>query len=1097
MLGPLVVWTSGGEQAQVPEAKVRALLAALLVHGGQAVPADRLVDSLWGDHPPGNPTNTLQTKISQLRSALDRAEPGSRALVRHQPPGYVLRVGADDVDAQRFRALVAKSRRAPDARGRARLLTDSLALWRGSAYAEFTDEHFAVSDAQRLEEERLAAVEALVEARLELGEHAQLVGELHALVAQNPLREGLRAAQMRALYRAGRQSQALETYTDLRAVLAEELGVEPAPELRALHQAILRHDAGLAPEIPPAGTAGGQPSAARARTNLPAPATSLVGRADAVAEVRAHLTRSRLVTLTGSGGVGKTRLAVAAADGMPDAPPGGVWLVEFAGSAPAQVANSPGATEELVVETVASVLGIRPDPGPAPVGGPADLIGRLADALRGTETLLVLDNCEQVAAPVALIADRLLAAAPGLRILATSQEALGLAAEVLYVVPPLDLAPVRAGPADQDSLPTVLEEIARYSAVRLFTERAAAAAPGFVVGEGNAVAVAEICRRLDGIPLALELAATRVRTLGVHQLLHRLDDRFHLLSAGHRDAPARQRTLRAMIDWSWDLLGDAERAVLRRLAVHAEGCTLESAESVCSGSGLPSATVLDVLARLVDRSLVTVHHPRLGEPRYRLLESVAAYCRDRLSEAGETEEFAGRHSRYYCELVEAVLPRLRDGEQRSWLERLDAETANLSAAMDTAARQEDAGLALRMVNALVWFWFLRGHHREAVRRLRQALAVPGGAELAEYPAAAAWLRGIEVLLGAPSDRLEVDRVTEVADPAIRARVGWFHGYVATTLGEMETGEQLAEQALADAEVVGDDWVVAAAHSDRSNQALARGDMTAAHNAAQLSAAGFERLGDRWGRLQATFSLGTIAEIAGEYPRAATLFWDGKNLAEDLGLWTEVSYQLSWMGRIALLTGDVRRADELHQRARTLAAQQAFTPAEMYAVTGLALGARRRGDLETAERHVHTVFDWHLGTGQQAEPSLLLAELGFIAELRGDAEAAWSRHREAYASARRGGDPRAVALAMEGLAGASLLRGEPARSTHMLGAAAATRSSVGAPLPAGERVDVDRITAAALETLGPAGFAAAFERGSAWDPDAVPDAPGDGLDGQYG
>ncbi|MBP2339333.1 putative ATPase/DNA-binding SARP family transcriptional activator [Saccharothrix coeruleofusca] len=1004
VLGPLAVWTDGGEPVRVPEAKVRALLADLLVHHGQPVSADRLAEDLWAGRPPGNPVNTLQTKVSQLRRALEAGQPGGRALVRRGPAGYLLR--ADALDLLEFRDLVARARTA-DPRARASLLGAALALWRGEPLADFADEPFAAPFARRLAEERLAAVEDRAEALLALGEQPD---DLTAEVVRHPLRERLVGLHMRALYRAGRQVEALEAYTALRRALNEELGLSPSPELAALHESILKHEVG--------GRRVEAAWAGRPRTNLPAPVTELVGRADALREVRELLARSRLVTLTGPGGVGKTRLAVEVARGVP----GTVLLVELAGADRA----------ERVVAAVAAVLGVREDlPGAFD-----DLADWVAEALRARELLLVLDNCEQVVEPVAALVSRLLAAAPGLRVLATSREPLGLAAEALWAVPPLDVP----GPDD---------DTGASGAVRLFVARARAA--GFTPGPDDARTVAAVCRRLDGLPLALELAATRVRALGVAGLLERLDDRFRLLAGGHRDAPARQRTLRAVVDWSWDLLAERERVVLRRLSAHVDGCPLDAAEAVCAGPGVPADEVLDALDRLVNRSLVVADHGP-GGPRYRLLESIAEYGRERLRQAGEQEAIRRGHAAFHLALAERADPELRGHRQLEWLRRLDADTANLRAALDVL----DGDAAARLTRALTWYWFLRGRITEARRALRAA----PGAE------AAAWHAGFGVLAGEPVDQAAVDGASAIADPAARARAHWFLGYVLTTIGDMAAGERLTDLALAGFRRLGDRWGEAAALSDRVSQALTQGRLDVAHRSAEHSDRLFTELGDRWGRLQASFALGTLAQIGGDYERAARVHREGLRLAEELESWPEVSYTLSWLGRVSLLRGDHDRARDFHERARRLAAELGFGPGEVYAETGLALGARRRGDLDAAERHLLRVLRWHRSVGFAAGSTLALAELGFVAELRGDLDAARAWHAEGLALAREVGDPRAVALALEGTAGVRVLEGDPVEAARLLAEAAALRESVGVPLPAAERHDVDRITAA-IHRLTPA------------------------------
>ncbi|MEU2512288.1 BTAD domain-containing putative transcriptional regulator [Streptomyces syringium] len=1039
VLGPLVVRDSAGKTVRVPEAKVRALLADLLVHEGRPVSADRLIDDLWGDDLPAHPANALQNKVSQLRRVLGRES------VLRQPPGYRLRTDDGDVDADRFQALVDRARATNDPGARAALLTEALGLWRGPAYADFADEEFARTAAQRLEEQRLTVLEEQAEARLAAGEHGALVGELTALVARHPLRERLRAAQLRALYRAGRQSEALASYDELRVRLSEELGLDPGPELAALHRSILGQDRSML------GQATSPAPAPRPRAQLPTPLTPLVGRERAVAEASALLTAGRLVTLTGPGGVGKTRLAIETAARHADAFPDGVHLVELAGQH--------GSVADLT-EVIATELGLRDDgasgmPMPAAATTPAD---RLAAALRDRHALLVLDNCEHVVTHVAHLTALLLRAAPGLRVLATSQEPLGLAGEAVRPVEPLPAA----------------------EAVRLFAARAAAAAPGFVLDATTTGAVEEICRRLDGLPLALELAATRVRALGVRELADRLDDRFRVLTGTHRGAPARQQTLRAVIDWSWELLTAPERIVLRRLAAHTDGCTLRAAEAVCAGDGVQTEEVLDLLARLVDRSLVVMTDGPRG-PRYRLLESVAAYGTERLREMADLEPVRARHLHYYTELAERAAPRLRGPEQDHWLAVLDAETANLRTALDTAIRQGPPESALRLTAALSWYWLLRGRLGEARRSLESALKPsPAEAEACALRTEVRSLWGSFALLTCARRPLTPAEETADAGPCPRAQ--WFRSYALANAGDQAGAEALVELALAGFRERGDRWGVAAALGRRAVDALIRGDMATLKHDGARSAELFGELGDRWGQLQSVSPLAALAEIGGDYERAGGILRDGLRLAEELGLRAEVSSRLSGLGRLALLAGDLDGARELHERARRIAAEQSFKFGEIYAEMGLALGARRAGDLPTAETYLRRIREWYEQVAP--EPSgnaLILAELGFVAEQRGDADAARTLHLQGLEAACLNGGLRAIALALEGLSGVEALSGAPGRAAFLLGAAAAARESAGAPLPPAERGDVDRITAAAEAAVGKAAFEEAFERGRTTDP----------------
>lgn len=948
VLGPLAVWTTDGRPVRIPERKVRLLLADLLLHNGTPVSVDRLAEDLWGDRQPGNPANTLQTKISQLRKVLDDPEPGARRLVGFESGAYVMRV---DTDVDRFRELVASGDPAA-----------ALEIWRGDVLADLNNEPFTAPAVQRLTEERLTAYAQWAQRKLDRGDETDLLETLTALAKAHPLHEKIRALQLIALYRAGRQAEALDSYREIRDLLAGDLGLEPGPELVTLQQSILTHDPSL-----------------RTRPNLPEPLTPLLGRESAVRDIIDTIGKSRLVTLTGPGGVGKTRIAVEVANRL-----GGGPLVEFAGIA-----------GEWVTERTAATLGIREDNG-------------LITAIRARRHLLVMDNCESATEAIAELVATLLRAAPDLRILTTSQEPLGIAGETVWPVPPLDTD----------------------TAVELFVDRAG---PRFSFE--NKETLAEICQRLDGIPLALELAAARARAIGAEDLLARLDDRFQLLTT-NRGGPARHRTLRAAIDWSWDLLPAAERVALSRLAVFTDGWQADAAEAM--GASLAE------LANLADRSLVT------AGPRYRMLESVIAYAWEKLQNPEQTRQ---RHAEYYAGLAERLDPVLRTRDQRGALVRFDEESANLRHAFDTAVRQGDAELAHRLVRASSWYWFLRGRVGEARRSMRQALDLEQRAETR------AWDVGFGVIAGECTDEAGFAAAREIEAAPARARALWFLGSVLTTMGDMAAAEPMTEQALAIFRETGDRWGLAAAINDRVTQRKSAGDFAAAEADAAESDRIFTSLGERWGLLQSSFVRGSFAEISGDYEKARKLHENGLRMAEELSLWPEISYQLSWLGRTALLTGDYAAAGELHERAMRIGAERGFTPAQRYAQTGLALGLRREGKLDEAERQLLEVLDWHREAGFEDASSLVLAELGFVAEQRGDVVAARRWQDEGFEIARKSGDQRAIALALEGLAGVEALAGDHRKAAELLTQAAAARESVGRPLPPAERFDVDRIAAA--------------------------------------
>ncbi|MET7426498.1 BTAD domain-containing putative transcriptional regulator [Dactylosporangium sp. NPDC005555] len=977
ILGPLAVTTEDGEPVVVPGAKVRMLLADLLAHRNMVVSADRLIEDLWGDDAPANPAGALQVRVSQLRKALNDAEPGARDLIESRPPGYRLR--ADDVDADRFAALA-------DAADVDRLGA-ALALWRGQAYADVADQEFARAEATRLTEQRLLVHERLAAARLARGEHDLVAAELAELVELHPLREGLRVLHMRALYAAGRQADALDSYAGLRERLADELGLDPGPELAALYRQILEQD--LALRAPP--------RSAIVRNSLPAQLDELIGRAEALTELRTLIPAVRLLTLVGPGGVGKTRLAAAAA--AEQVHPDGVHLVELTPLPPA---------DPRVAEQVLGVLGLHEAPGTT--GSAAD---RLVTALRHREMLLVLDNCEHVVAAAAALVGRLLRDAPGVRVLATSREPLLLTGEQVWEVGPLAL------PGDLADV----DAVRRSAAARLFSARAAAQHRGFRLDEQTAPVVAQLCRRLDGLPLALELAAARVRALGVQGVVDRLDDRFALLTTRQRDVPERQRTLTAVIAWSWDLLDPQDRAVLARLSVFRDGCTPEAAEQVCDAG-------LDALDRLVERSLVVAE----PGPRYRLLESIAEFGAARLTDAAAIRS---RHAGYFRSLAEHADPLLRGPEQQRWLAVLDAERANLQAAFTH-------GGGLRLALALTWYWVLRGRLSEA----RAALALTGTAE--EERPAAPWRLGLALLQG---ERVPAEvRDVLALDPA--GRSAWFVADAVLDRGDLALAAELLPEQFDDA------WTEAAVLASRAMLAHAAGDLSALEAAATRSDALFAELGDRWGRLRASEWLGGLAEFRGQHERAAALHREGLGWATELSLAPQVGAKLSWLAWLAVQRRDHDTARELAERAYRLAVEQGAPTAVVFAEMSLGIAARRSGRLDQAVTHLTRIADQ--GRVEPSPPPylpMILVELAYARELQGDPAAAWALHMEGYESAI--GFTRDGIGAVEGMATIA----EPAVAARLLGAATTAREQNLAPAAPAEQDELDRAARRAVAALG--------------------------------
>nr|WP_055506713.1 BTAD domain-containing putative transcriptional regulator [Nonomuraea pusilla] len=1079
LLGPLEARRTDGSVMATGGPRLRALLAMLLLDAGRVVTAERLIDGLYGER--GGAANALQSQVSRLRKGL-----GPDAPVEFHPAGYRLALDPSEVDALLFERLAAEGKAAASPGERAAVLGRALALWRGPALADLRDAPFAAAQAARLDELRLDAVEARIEAELELGLHGDVVPELRDLVAAHPLRERLRGQLMRALYAGGRQGEALAAYESGRALLAEELGVDPSPELAATHLALLRgtlppppaprtRATGQTPAIPETREAWQTPATPETRAvpetpvpsrTRPAPAppaqqapavvamipaqlTGFVGREADLAALAGLLERARLVTLIGPGGAGKTRLAVEACLASPRAEParptgpGGERETCF-------VALGPLGHGDEVARAVLAALGLREGPlEPSQARtAPAGPVDRLVAALSGRSLLLVLDNCEHVVEATAALAHRLLASCPGLRVLATSREALGITGETLFPVSPLALPEAGAPPL---SAP----------AVRLFAERAAAVRPGFAVDDGNAADVLRVCRALDGLPLAIELAAARLRALPVAELAARLDDAFALLSRGSRTAEPRHRTLRAVVEWSWDLLDEEERTLARRLSVFAGGATLEAVERVCR---VPDT--VGVLAGLADKSLVEV-----AGDRYRMLRTIQAFCVERLAEAGEEERLRRAHAEHALGLLRAAAPHLLGAGQLDRLATLDAEQDDLRAALRWAVAADPA-LGLRLLADLVTYWWLRGRRPEAVAPARALLAEvgtrPPDGLAAEYV-----LCVVSAALPAEEAAPHLERAAELmlAADLVEERppllIFWS---VLTGPVNAELREVLSERVRASTHP----WAAAMSHLGAGVLAqFLGGDMDLAERECLLAAERFRAVGERWGMMAATSELADLAGLTGRRERFAELMDESLRLADELGAVDDRAELLCRRADGVLLMGDAEAAESGYAQALELAARLGSASAVERARYGLAEVARRRGDhgrARAAYEELLAAGDGSFGSGLTAVQAR--TGLGRIAAAEGDAEEAAARQREALATALDLRSRPHAAGAMEGLAGVAALRGDHERAALLLGAARALRGipRVGDP-------DVAAVEDAARARLGGERYARAHAEGA--------------------
>jgi predicted ATPase/DNA-binding SARP family transcriptional activator len=718
LLGPIEV-RRDGTPIQLGGPRQRALLALLAVQPGRARSVDELVEELWSGEPSEAAGPSLRTYVARLRRSLA----GDDALWSRDG-GYALDIPATSIDAGRFEALVREAeqalldRRPQPAQAN---LRQAIALWRGEPFGDVRHLPSLEIEAMRLEELRLHAVELRLRADLELGEAAGIVDELEALTQRHPHRERLWHHLMLALYRSGRQADALAAYHRARARLDDELGIDPGPELQALEAAILRQ------EVPAAAPADD-------RHNLPEPISTFIGRGVELGAIKSALENHRIVTLSGVGGVGKTRLAIEAARrSIPDYPDG-VWFVDFS------ALRDPA----LVAAQVAAVVQVQEQQG-------LTIAERLTVALKTARALLVLDNCEHVRDEAARLAATLLRGARHVRILATSREVLGIPGELAHAVPPLELAGQALGPdAVRDS-----------EAVRLFLDRAREASPGLLVTDATVETVARICADLDGLPLGIELAAARARVLAPAEIEKRLRDRFRFLVSWRALSPARHRTLREAMDWSYELLAPREQETLRRFAVFAGGATLDAVAAVCTGGD--EAAALDSLERLVEASLLAVDTTQ--EPsRYRVLETVRQYGDEALDAAGERDQARSRHAAYFTRFAQDVATPLRSNVGGGLLPRVMADRDNARAAMAWSRDTGDWPALVAMADALWWLFWIRGELTEARGWLELAVQHPEGSDRETHASAMLGLAGIA---WAQADDLASQRWAEAARAAFR------------------------------------------------------------------------------------------------------------------------------------------------------------------------------------------------------------------------------------------------------------------------------------------------------------------------------------------
>ena len=1007
LFGAFEAWVEGEPLPRLRSRKGQWLLALLALRAGYPVERAWLAGTLWPETTEENALVSLRQTLTDLRRALGGegariTSPTTRTLAFDAPGAFV--------DALAFDAALRQGD--PGSLERAVALQERPLL-------EDCLEEWVVEERESRSRGCLTALQTLASAALAQGQFAAAVTPLRRVVAADPYHEVAQRDLMTALARSGEWGAMLLVYRELRLLLQREFRAEPAAETRALYQS-LRAEARMSSPVSSAETEPVRRRAAPAGL-LPRPLTELVGREQEASTVSALLFGSPLVTLMGPGGVGKTRLAIRVAEAWAEDQPDGVWFVDLA----------PLTDADQVPRAVAAVLGVREEPGLA-------LSDTLAAALRDRRLLLILDNCEHLLNASAILASCLLASCPTLRLLTTSRQALGVTGETVWAVPSLSV------PGARESL--TLESAARADAVRLFVERAASVLTGFALTAENALDVAHVCRRLDGMPLALELAAARVRILSPAQIAARLDDRFHLLTQGSRAALPRQQTLRAAVDWSYELLSEPERRLLARLSVFAGGWTLEAAEAICSGFGLEQADVLDVLTGLVEKSLVVAEADAEPQRRCRLLETMRDYGRQRLEEQGDGERTQRRHREWYRRLAEQAEAGCRGVEQATWLNQLASEHDNLRAALrdyqaQGTARVEgrsDPGLCI--ANALRAFWDMRGHCREGRQWLQSLLE----ADVGTLEERARAFKNVGLLAMAEAD-------TEAACLAYDQSLTLFRrdndrrgigdvlnnlGIVAWWRSDYAGARALYEESLAIDREMGDQYSQAGVLSNLGLVAQCQADYDQARQFLEESLVLRRAVGDQRGIANTLLNLGVVNLDDDNRQAAAECCEQSLALCQTLGQMDGIAISLTYLGYLAF-------RDDAPERARTLHSD--------------ALGVFRE-------------------LGDNRRIADCLGNLAEVSLAQGDCEQARTLYREQLLMRAKLGEKRLLAASFESLSRLAAAQHQETRAVRLCSVAKSLRTEISTPLPRTERRRQQQDLDSLSETLGEALFAQEWEAG---------------------
>ncbi|MFH8470204.1 BTAD domain-containing putative transcriptional regulator [Streptomyces sp. NPDC017991] len=904
MLGRLEVLNDEGSPVGLPGSLSRSVVGRLLLAGGQPVQRDTIIDELWWEREVKDPVNALQVQVAKLRAVF--AANGADGRIETRQGGYQLvLLPQDQFDVSAFEDLVQQGREhlRNGAYGQAdQNLRAGVSLWRGRALDDLVGRPFDI-ERTRLEEHRLSAIEDAAAACLELGRAEELVPELSALLSETPLRERVRAQLMLALYRCGRHAEALEVFDKGRKLLSSELGVDPSPDLRSLHSAILRHDQSLKREngdpfqLSPKQAEHRRPS--RGKGNLVRPLGPFVGRRDVLAALCEQVAGERLVSVVGPGGVGKTRLTLEACTGL--APThDGVWWVDLT-----------AVGDSGVLAAVASTLGLS-DSSAKPDQQPHDYMYRAASFLGGRRTILALDNCEHVLDAAAPLVADLLSRCPQLTVVATSREPLTVPGEVLFPLSPMSP-----------------EESAD-----LFSIRAMMINPSFSTDEASMKEIRALCRRLDGLPLAVELAAAYARLLPLREITLRLDDRFALLTRGERTAPARHQTLRAVLDWSYTLLDVSEQLVLTELALHVGGCSLDQAERAgLIQPGGDGTDLMHLLTQLVDKSLLSPVTAVSGV-RLQMLETVREYALARLYEEGRGPEAEDRFTAWAMRLTSDGATGLSSKDQTTWVTTLTEESANIRAASDLLIRQGSTVESLVLEAHLGYYWFVSGREEEGIERLKRSLKAyedtrsgrsgqPTPDEEWAFFFTFAWLAWLSHIAGKHAD---------ASSYGLRYQAAWRHakhpdlailGPCYDTLYAMLNSESGVAELFAKAEagISGTQfhWNRAVLQTNWSTYCLQQGDVEGARNHGLAALEASHAADDAFAAAFSVKLCGDADESAGRRDQARTQWCEAAQILRSIGSRTRLAYALLRLTCLDIAEGSVSTAEERLSEVEQLAA----------------------------------------------------------------------------------------------------------------------------------------------------------------------------------